>query len=154
MNTTLFEIGRMDVIDTPVIIFSIIAVIELIFFIFTRRGGLVEIFTFGLIELVLLIIIFSSIYTAVDYNKCVYEEYMNNNAKIVTGIVHDYEVDNEAFGPDRFMVLNQDFVLEGGTNGSYYKQSEGGIIKNGTRLKIWYIPYKYENYIARIDYIP
>ncbi len=72
MNTTLFEIGRMDVIDTPVIIFSIIAVIELIFFIFTRRGGLVEIFTFGLIELVLLIIIFSSIYTAVDYNKCVY----------------------------------------------------------------------------------
>ena len=84
----------------------------------------------------------------------VYSEYQKGNAQIVEGEVSEYHANLEQNNlPDFFLVDNVRFEIPCFTTpwGYPLRQQDGGILKEGMYVKIYYVSYKYENVIMKVE---
>lgn len=86
--------------------------------------------------------------------KRIYAEYQAGEAQVVEGEISDYRPnleENEA--PDHFVVNDLAFEVPGGTTpwGYPLRQQDGGELADGVYVKIYYVVYKYENVIMRLE---
>jgi hypothetical protein len=96
------------------------------------------------------------IVTVKNVNKEVYDEYLSGNYEIVEGEISDYERKEESHWRgdcDYFYVNGIEFSITpmGVPWGYPLKQSEGGVLKDGMYVKIFYVEYTYQNIIMRIE---
>lgn len=102
----------------------------------------------------LLLIIASQVYMSIDARHKVYDAYHSGDYLIVEGIIEDYSLADEGEPnlPDSFRVNDVDFQVPGFVSAWGYplKNADGGVLKNGMRVRIYYVPYKFENVIMKI----
>ena len=110
-----------------------------------------------LIDMFLLFMAACQVYTCIDAKHNVYDEYQAGNYLIAEGIIDSYHPAEEMQInlPDEFVVDGLDFQVPGFVSAWGYplKQANGGVLKNGMHVRIYYVPYKYENVIMRIEHI-
>ena len=104
----------------------------------------------------LLFIIFSQIYVAVDAKHKVYDEYAMGNYLVIEGVIYDYYTsagEEHPDYPDYFCVNDIDFMVPGFAScwGYPLRQVDGGVLRNGMKVRICYINYKYENVIMKLE---
>lgn len=95
------------------------------------------------------------IYTLIDSRDQVYDKYVAGDYLTVEGIIEDYTLaeEGEAQLPDRFYVDGVRFSVPGFVSGWGYplKQVDGGVLENGKHVRIYYVPYKFENVIMKLE---
>ena len=92
-------------------------------------------------------------FSHVDARKKVYGKYIQGDYLTVEGEVENYMPDPDGANlPDRFSVEDIDFSIPGFTTvwGYPLRHVDGGELQNGLNVKIYYIPYKFENVIMKI----
>lgn len=103
----------------------------------------------------LLFIIFCQVYTSIDAKNKVYDEYEAGNYLVVEGTINDYILaeDGQPRLPDRFNVNDIEFSIPGFVSfwGYPLKSVDGGMLKNGMSVRIYYITYKFENVIMKLE---
>ena len=108
---------------------------------------------FGFIIFFLTGVVVITVVSGFDAKK-IYAEYQAGKAQIVEGEISDYRPnleENEA--PDHFDVNDLSFEIPGGTTpwGYPLRQQDGGELADGVYVKIYYVVYKYENVIMRLE---
>lgn len=95
--------------------------------------------------------------TIVKYcsTQSIWKDYKNGDYQIAEGIIENYEVgtDQKISFPDRFSIGGTEFIISDQPSSGYgysLRQYDGGILCNGLRCTIYYIPYGYENVIMKI----
>lgn len=98
-------------------------------------------------------LMFCSIYQYIDVRMNITDKYIDGNFEIVEGRIYNYEaVEKHEQGTDYFYVDNVMFTLSSFTGYGYnVEQRDGGVLKNGMSVKIYYVPYKYENVMMRVE---
>ena len=104
----------------------------------------------------MLFIVGSVVYTMIDGRDKVYDEYEKGNYLTVEGEIVNYDTSVDIAGEtqyDSFEVSGLVFFAPGGTTqwGYPFTQSDGSPLKNGIKVKIRYVPYKYENVIMYLE---
>lgn len=103
----------------------------------------------------LLFIITCQVYTAIDAKRKVYDRYIAGEYLTVEGIITDYTLAEEGQPnlPDSFCVDEVNFSVPGFVSAWGYplKRADGGILENGIYVRIYYIPYKFENVIMKME---
>ena len=97
-----------------------------------------------------------AVYTMIDGRDMVYDEYKKGNYFTVEGEIVNYDTSVDIAGEtqyDSFEVSGVVFFAPGGTTqwGYPFTQSDGSPLKNGIKVKIRYVPYKYENVIMYLE---
>lgn len=94
-----------------------------------------------------------NLYEYVDVRLNITEKYKFGIVEVVEGEIYDYEsVNKNERGMDHFFVDGVEFSLSSFTGYGYnIKQRDGGILKNGIYVRIYYIPYKYENVMMKLE---
>jgi hypothetical protein len=87
--------------------------------------------------------------------QSIWNDYKNDNYQIAEGIIENYEVgtDEKITFPDRFSIGSTEFIISNQPLSGYgysLRQYDGGILCNGLRCTIYYIPYENENVIMKI----
>ena len=85
----------------------------------------------------------------------IYNDYLDGEYIIVEGTISNYEIGTGERGayPDRFTVQGVDFIISDNNSTGYgysLRHSNGGLLENGKKCKIYYIPYKGENVIMKL----
>ena len=105
----------------------------------------------------MLFIVSCQVYTAIDAKHKVYNAYIAGEYLTVQGVISDYTLAEEGQPnlPDRFYVDDIPFSVPGFVSAWGYplKHADGGILEDGMRVRIYYVPYKFENVIMRIELI-
>lgn len=157
MNTILYEAEPFYGINPVFIIFLlIIALMSVLLIIFWKKVDIgVKIFI-SIIILLLVLICFCQIYVSIDARNKVYNKYQSGQYLVVEGVISNYTVadDWEPNLPDSFCVNDIEFKVPGFVSpwGYPLKQIDGGVLDNGMNVKIYYIEYKNENVIMRIEH--
>ena len=108
-------------------------------------------FSFVIIVISIMVISVGSSYFG---SKRIYSQYQKGNAQIVEGEVSEYHANLEQNNlPDSFLVDNVRFEIPCFTTpwGYPLRQQDGGILKEGMYVKIYYVSYKYENVIMKVE---
>lgn len=138
-----------------VILCIIIVVIAVLLFVFWKRVDIGVRCLISFITVFLLFIVFCQIYTSIDAKNKIYDEYKAGNYLIVEGIITDYTLAEEGQPnlPDNFTVNSVKFTVPGfvSTWGYPLKSVDGGVLKDGMKVRIHYITYKFENVIMMIE---
>ncbi len=155
MYKLIYEASGISIITVPFVIICIFGGFMLFYTIYTWRGN--EIFGrvgMSIVSLVLLIIIFSTIFGHVEA-KSLYDEYSSGEYLMTEGVISNYEIgfyEKEAY-PDRFIINEIPFVISNAPQSGYgytLRQTDGGVLRDGVICKIHYIPYKNENVIMAL----
>ncbi len=108
-------------------------------------------------DAVILLCIVSVAIPAVDSGNKVWNRYLKGDYLVAKGIIDDYE-DVKGFTEkdlryDSFSVSDVEFHVPGFVTvwGYPLMRIEGGVLKNGMNVKIYYIPYKFENVIMKLE---
>lgn len=107
-----------------------------------------------LIGIILFIIIISIIYEYVSTQQ-IYKKYTSGECLVTEGVIENYEVgtNEKASFPDRFLINDIPFIISNAPStgfGYSLRQSDGGVLQDGMKCKIYYIPYKHENVIMKL----
>lgn len=84
----------------------------------------------------------------------VYSAYQRGEAQVVEGVISEYDANLELNEqPDSFMVDGVWFEVPCFTTpwGYPLRQQDGGVLKEGMHVKIYYVSYKYDNIIMKIE---
>ena len=106
---------------------------------------------------VLFIIIVSTIYSYFVSQR-IWDNYKSGDYHTVEGTIEDYEIGTKeklAY-PDRFTVNGVHFIIAESTSTGYgysKRQYDGGSLRNGLYCKIYYIPYRFENVIMKLEIV-
>ena len=157
MNTILYEAEAFYGINPAFIIFLLVIILmSILLIVFWRKvdiGG--KIFV-SIIIFFLVLICFCQIYVSIDARNKVYNKYQSGQYLVVEGVISNYTVadDWEPNLPDYFYVNDIEFKVPGFVSpwGYPLKQIDGGVLDNGMNVKIYYIEYKNENVIMRIEH--
>lgn len=142
-------------LSIPFIILCLVDLVLLFLYVFLWRKNSVlsaKIATIFVI-VVLTFIIGTLVFSHVDARKKVYGKYIQGDYLTVEGEVENYMPDPDGANlPDRFSVEDIDFSIPGFTTvwGYPLRHVDGGELQNGLNVKIYYIPYKFENVIMKI----
>mgnify|MGYP000044506598 FL=1 len=151
----LYEAQEWYGLSIPFIILCLVdlALLFLLCFLWRKRSVLSAKITTIFVIVVLTFIIGTLVFSHVDARKKVYNKYIEGDYLIVEGEVENYMPDPDGANlPDRFSVDDIDFAIPGFTTcwGYPLRQVDGGELQNGVNVKIYYIPYKFENVIMKI----
>ncbi len=107
------------------------------------------------IVLSILIVGVTSFFVSYCSSQTVYKKYLNGEYYIVEGQISEYELgtDEKPSYPDRFSVKGIPFIVsDSPVSGFGYplRKIDGGILKDGMRCKIYYIPHRFENIIMKL----
>lgn len=154
----IYEALPNNLFSTP---FVILSVIELILTIDTivnwrnnKNSGKIGML---IVLFVPFIIIVSTIYSYCS-SQMIWDNYKSGNYYTVEGKIEDYEIGTKeklAY-PDRFTVNGVHFIIaESPSTGYGYskRQYDGGSLRNGLYCKIYYIPYRFENVIMKLEIV-
>ena len=112
---------------------------------------------FGGVLAVLLIVIFSSVYSEFDARSKVYDAYKNGEYQVVEGVISGYTPaeEEQLHLPDNFEVGEVEFCTPGFVSrwGYPLKKTTGGVLENGIQVRIEYVFYKCENVIMKLEII-
>lgn len=104
------------------------------------------------------VFLFMIIFTII-YNYCsaqfIWNDYKKGQYQIVEGVIEKYEVgtDEKIAFPDRFTVSGKEFIVSNQPAFGYgysLRQYDGGVLCDGLKCTIYYIPYRFENIIMKI----
>lgn len=138
--------------------FIIVCIVEVLVCIYTLKcwrtseiGGKIGLISVHLFFLVFILCTFFSY----PNTKSIYREYASGEYSIVEGVIEDYEVGTGQRGDyaDRFSLEGIFFDLSRTSYTGYgyeLRQTDGGVLGNGVRCKIYYVPYRYENIIMKL----
>ena len=113
----------------------------------------------GKIALIVVLIITCCIVGTIFYSyfnqeQNIYNKYKNGDYKIVEGIINDYQSMNieEGWKRDSFTLEDVEFYVPSLFSFGYsLMQEEGSPLENGMYVKIYYVPYRGENVIMKIE---
>ena len=107
---------------------------------------------FIFVSFILALVAFSVIYTGIDSTK-LYREYRAGKALVVEGEIENYSANEEQNElPDTFSVNEISFSTFSATPYGYStRQKDGGVLHDGCKVRIYYLPYKLENVIMKIE---
>lgn len=105
---------------------------------------------------IFLLMIISAIIFKYLSTQSIWNDYKNNNYQIVEGIIENYEVgtDEKLSFPDRFSIEGTEFVVSNHPSTGYgysLRQYDGGVLRDGCKCAIYYVPYGFENVIMKIE---
>ncbi|MBQ2676433.1 MAG: hypothetical protein IJF54_03400 [Clostridia bacterium] len=109
---------------------------------------------FAIAILILTLVISSSIYTHIESKSSVYGKYKSGDYSIVEGEIYNYNIPADpGRHSDVFYVGDCEFIVPGFTTiwGYPLRQKDGGILKDGMRVKIYYVKYKFDNVMMRLE---
>ena len=98
------------------------------------------------------IIFISTVYSFLSSQVLVYDKYAKGNYLVAEGTIENYTQKADHPPADFFDVNNIDFEVPGFTNWGYsLRQRDGGVLKDGVQVRIYYIHYKFENVIMKLE---
>lgn len=109
---------------------------------------------FAFLSAVIFLIFFSLLFNEFRSKNEVYKPYVNGKSSIIEGTIEKYVPNTDGSQlPDRFEVGSTDFAIPGFTSkwGYPLRQIDGGILKDGLKVRIHYIHYKFENVIMKLE---
>ena len=138
------------------VIFSLVAIFVTLYLILSwGKFDTGDRIFFSIISAVMLLVVFSQVYTAIDAKHKVYNAYVSGEYLTVEGVISEYTLAEEGQPnlPDDFYVNDVSFSVPGFVSiwGYPLKQVDGGILKDGIYVRICYIPYKFENVIMKLE---
>lgn len=152
---TIYEASHNQFITVPLVIAAVLDVLLLIYAVVNwksnaKSGKIGMCIVGGFLSMTLLV-------TIVGHwsSWSIWRKYQNGDYQIAEGTIENYEVgtDEKLSFPDRFTINDVEFMIsEQPVFGYGYslRQYDGGVLCNGLRCKIYYIPYKNENVIMKI----
>lgn len=158
MNEILYEAEAFYGINPAFIIFLLVIILmSILLIIFWRKVDIgVKIFI-SIIIFFFVLICFCQIYVSIDARNKVYNKYQSGQYLVTEGAISNYTVADkcEPNLPDYFWVNDIEFKVPGFVSpwGYPLKQIDGGILNDGMNVKIYYIEYKNENVIMRIEHL-
>ncbi len=137
------------------IVFMILFILFCFYIVKTWRKSTISVRAFlAVVAMVMVLIIVSTAWTAIHSFQHVYIKYTRGEYATVEGIISDYEaITDGSQMPDSFMVKGINFIAPGFTTiwGYPLRRADGGVLKDGMKVKIHYIHYKFENVIMRLE---
>lgn len=156
MYKEIYEAKPFYGVNPAFVVFCIITVlITLLVIVFRKRVDRGVRCLISFIIVFLLFIISCQIYVTIDAKHKVYDEYQAGNYHIVEGRIDGYTLAEEGQPnlPDYFYVDDIEFQVPGFVSAWGYplKKIDGGVLEDGMHVKIYYIHYKCENVIMKIE---
>ena len=160
---TVYEAGKGSIFSPMFFIFFALVILFLILgcYYFRNRKG--EWLLFRIISFIPLLWV-SIVFLAVIVNYCdaeknVYQKYVNGEYSVVEGTIIEYTEYGLEPGRravyDSFCVNGVEFTLPAITDWGYnLLRRDDGILENGVQVKIYYVFYKYDNEIVKIELLP
>ena len=153
--STIYEASHNYLITTPFIIAVVLEILLTIYAIINWKynsiGGRMGMCIAGAFLLFIISV------TLVKYcsTQLIWDSYKNNDYQIVEGTIENYEVgsDEKISFPDRFSIEGTEFIISNHQSFGYgysLRHCDGGVLCNGLRCAIYYIPYGSENVIMKI----
>ncbi|MBR6427447.1 MAG: hypothetical protein IKS28_06435 [Clostridia bacterium] len=136
-----------------IIVIVVLTIISLITFcIFWKKRNWLERLFWGLISITLLIISTSSIYS-IHYDLKCFEKYKNGDYLVIEGQIDTYDsYEVNSIVHDVFTVSDVEFLIPNTSIFGYnFRKIDGSILVTGMNVRIYYIPYKFENIIMKIE---
>lgn len=160
-DTILYEALPSYGISTPFIILIIAFIIISIYgiYIFKRNSNDRIINRIGplVVATALLFVIIITVIISLDSKIKVWNQYSKGNYLVAEGTIENYEevigLSKEDVKYDKFSVQETVFHVPGFTTiwGYPLRRIDGGVLKNGMKVKINYIKYKFENVIMKME---
>lgn len=144
-------------ISVPFLLYCIISLLFILYLIITwKKSSVSGRFIGCFIAIFLIFTIFSQFYSAFESRQKVYNNYIKGNYKTIEGYISDYQTEYDLSGNtkyDSFCVSNIWFHTPGFAScwGYPLTKATGSQLDNGVKVKIHYIPYKYENVIMYLE---
>ena len=156
MDNVLYEAKPFYGVNPACVVFSVIGIVVLILLIIFWGKVTVGVRCLAsFILLFFLFIIVCQVYTSFDTRHKVYNKYKEGNYLTIEGTINDYTLaeENQVNLPDTFTVNEVEFQIPGFVTcwGYPLKKIDGGILEDGMRVRICYIPYKNENVIMKLE---
>jgi len=155
--TTIYEAKAFYGLSIPFIILIIAFLLLLIYIIVNwKRNALSGKIGMAFVDSFLFIVIVCLVFGGWDAKKNVYDEYINGNYYTVEGVIKNYNNNsNDTIKYDYFKVDDVLFSVPGSTTswGNPLRKRNGGVLKNGVKVRIYYVFYKYENVIMKVENI-
>mgnify|MGYP001213392452 CR=1 FL=1 len=161
MNNTIYQAEPPQGISVPSIIIILVFIILLIYGIIMWKNNpevrIIDKIGPFVVDGILLICIISVTITSIDSKYRVWNEYTKGNYLIAKGTIGSYEevkgISETDIKYDSFIVSDIEFHVPGFVTvwGYPLRQVDGGVLKNGMNVEIYYIPYKFENVIMKIE---
>ena len=154
--TCIYEALPNKLFTVTFIILSLLELTVLVYAIFNWKnnnsGGK---FGMCLVAVLLFLVIGSTIYTYFS-TKVLWQTYKDGNCVVTEGLIEDYteETTEASELPDRFIVNDVEFIVSNSPSTGYgypLRHRDGGLLQNGMYCRIYYIPYRFENIIMKID---
>ncbi|MBQ7936126.1 MAG: hypothetical protein IJ333_07240 [Clostridia bacterium] len=153
MGDVIYEAKSLLKIHPTNVLLGIIAVGFIIFLVINwKKGGLPFRCFFSFVPAFLLFLTICQVYTYFDSQQ-VYFKYKAGNYEIAEGTIEKYTVTEYPHQCDTFQVQGMDFLAPGYVTGWGYpfNRANGGVLEDGMRVRIYYVPYKFENVIMRLE---
>lgn len=158
MNKTIYEAKAFYGISPTFVMLCVIVLLIVLVLAFVWKKVDIGVRCFGsIIALFCLFIALCQIYMSIDAKRSVYDEYTKGNYLVAEGTIYDYfpAEEGEPNLPDRFSVSEVEFQVPGFVSAWGYplKQNENGLLENGMHVRIYYIEYRFENVIMKIELV-
>lgn len=157
MYQTLYEAIPATDVNTPLIILCGLTLCLVAYIIYAWKTGKDDYRFLIFVAVILVFIISCSFYTSIDAKRKVYDEYVDGKFLVVTGEITYYTLAEEGQPrlSDSFYVDDVFFIVPGFVSpwGYPLNRVNGGILEDGMEVIIYYIPYKFENVIMKIQFI-
>lgn len=113
-----------------------------------------------LVMALLTVYVFGIIYYVInnmpEYDLDLYSMYADGDYVVCEGIIENYDAISSVVY-DSFEVEGYRFIIRHNPTFGYgytYRQSDGGVLKNGLSVRIYFINHMHENVIMKIEWIP
>lgn len=142
-----------------ILIFIIVLIFGITLCIKNREARVIDKIGPFVVDAILLFIIICIVITSFDSKNKVWNQYSKGNYLVAEGSIANYEevkgISNEDIKYDSFSIAKTEFHVPGFTTiwGYPLRQVDGGVLKNGLKVKIYYVPYKFENVIMKLELI-
>ena len=156
MENVIYEAKPYFRVSFAFIVFCVITILSIVLVIFFWKKFDLGARCFLCFILAFLVFIMAcGIYTIIDSNK-VYSNYSAGKYKTIEGYIYNYRTEYspaQSVKYDEFYVSNVYFFTPGFVSNWGYPltQSTGSPLKDGIKVKIHYIPYKFENVIMKLQ---
>ncbi len=156
MDNVIYEAKPFYGVNPVFTVFCVItALLVLLLIVFWKKVDTGVHWFISLIIAFMLFVIFSQMFVFFEAKCKVYEEYKKGNYFVVEGRIKGYVPAEEGQPnlPDQFNVNGVAFQVPGFVSiwGYPLKNTDGGVLKEGTPVRIYYIPYKFENVIMKLE---
>lgn len=162
-NSIIYEAKISNEVSVPFIILVVVFLIILIFGIIAcvknPQARIVDKIGPFIVDFILLFIIICLAVNSFDSKYKVWDQYSKGDYLVAEGTIENYEkvkgISDKDIKYDSFTVSGINFHVPGFATvwGYPLRQIDGGVLKNGIKVKIYYIPYKFENVIMKLELV-